>query len=328
MHKKNPSAESKDDSNEGMGRWLYFTGVATFLKCPLDPDPSKADISLVGVPYVGGNPLEKKQIFAPRAIRHASTRYHKTNRTGIDPYRIAKIHDIGDVPFNEYLDPKKAIKEIEHFFNKIFAADSVPIAIGGDHSITSGILRALKTSNKHKEPVALIHFDAHTDVADPCWGIAEHCGAPFKIAVDEKIIDPKKTFQIGIRGPLGASNQDEFSLSHGMTIVSPKDLDNIGIEQLVKKIRSTVKNTPIYISLDIDALDPVYAPETGTPELCGLSPAQIIGIIQGLRGLEVVGADLVCVAPNDFAGITLINAAGLLFELACLTAESVHIRRK
>jgi guanidinopropionase len=328
VNKNEQPAKVETNANQGLNRWIYYLDVATFLKCPLDRDPKNADISLVGVPYVGGNPLEKRQILAPRAIRHASTRYNKMNRTGIDPYAIAAIHDIGDVPFNELLDPNKAIKEIEAFFSEIFAADSTPIAIGGDHSITAGILRAFKKHAPEK-PIALIHFDAHSDAMDPCWGIAEHCGAPFKIAFDENIVDPQKTFQIGIRGPIGSVNHDDAVLSRGVKIISPKDLDKMGVEALIKEIRKQVGDTPIYISLDIDALDPVYAPDTGTPELCGLTPSQVIDIIQGLRGLEIVGADLVCVAPSgDMSNITLITASGLFFELACLTAESITIHKK
>lgn len=308
--------------------YMYYQNISTFLNCPWDANPENADIALIGIPYSGGNAVERGQYLAPRALRNTSMGYRRISRgTRINPFELCKIHDLGDVPLPNILHPEKSAADIQNFYKKVYGAKCIPISIGGDHSITLPILRAFKSINPH-EQIAMIHFDSHTDSYLDMGGTFEHAGACFRLAVDESIINPKHSLQLGIRGPVASLSQDDFSYQAGYRVISTEEFFSLGVEATIKEIRKIVGNLRAYISVDLDVLDPAYAPGVADPEIGGWSPIQLIKVIQGCRGLNIMGSDIVCFCPRrDPAEITALAASEVFLELAGITAESLHSRR-
>lgn len=296
-----------------------YMNIATFMRAPMIDDPSDFDIALVGVPYDGAVTNRPGARHGPREVRNASSMMraiHPTTR--VNPYELRRVGDGGDVPFTRVYEVEAAHKDIEAFFAGFKAAGVITLAVGGDHSVTLPILRGLTTGS----PVGLIHVDAHTDTWDEFMGSRYNHGAPFRRAVEEGLIDPSRTVQIGIRGAQNSMDGWEFSEAAGMRVIFMDEVTRIGVEAVAEEARRVVGDGPTYLSFDIDSLDPAFAPGTGTPEVGGLTTIESLTLLRALRGVPLMGADVVEVAPPfDPTGGTSLIAATLLYELLCLVAE-------
>ena len=298
---------------------LRHTEIPTFLRAPLARSLEDVDIALVGVPYDGGVTHRPGARHGPREIRNMSTlmrSFHHVTR--FNPFEACRIADVGDVHFGNIFNLDEAVKDIENFFRRLNDAGVTPLAAGGDHSITYPILKALG----EKEPLGLIHIDAHTDTWDSFMGSKFHHGAPFRMAADGGYIDPKRTVQIGIRGAQNTLEGWDYSLEGGMRVVFIEEFEEIGVEGVIEETRRVVGDGPTYLSFDVDALDPAFTPGTGTPEVGGITTREALSLLRGLSGTKLIGGDVVEVAPPfDPSGNTALVGATLLYEIVCLLAE-------
>ena len=298
-----------------------FTGIPTFLRCPTAQNPAELDIALIGVPFDGGVTNRPGARHGPREIRNASTlirTIHHVSR--LEPFEICRVGDLGDVPLNSMYDIEVVMREIETFYQAVSDAGALPLTAGGDHSISYPILRALGRG----KPVGMIHIDAHTDTWGPYQGCKFHHGAPFRLAVEDGVLDPQRTVQIGIRGAQPFPDGWDFSEQSGMRVIFMEEFTSIGVDAVIAEARRVVGDGPTYISFDVDGLDPVYAPGTGTPEIGGITTIEAQALLRGLSGLNLVGGDVVEVSPPfDQTGNTALVGATLMFEILCLLAESV-----
>jgi guanidinopropionase len=316
------------ERSKGASNYMYYSGIPTFLRCEYD-DPENADVGIVGVPYSGGNWIERTQYLAPRAIRDFSMGLHRSHRGfKISPFELCKIRDLGDVDIPNVLDPTKAVIDIQKFYQVIDASGTIPVSIGGDHSVTLPILHALAgvKSRRHKAPIGLIHLDAHVDAYGPVAGIKEHAGSMFKIALEEGLIDPHRTIQIGIRGAMGDLRQDDWAHDAGYRIIEIDEFNDIGVDSVIAEARRIIgdDDKPTYISWDLDVLDPAYAPAVADPETDGISINEAIKLIRGFRGINIIGADIVCFTPHlDTTRITALNASSILHELVTIIADRI-----
>ncbi len=306
-----------------------FSGVASFMRLPLiDPAsaPGAIDIALLGIPFDGATTNRPGARLGPRGVREASTGTRLFNPvTGIAPYDIAACADLGDVPVNP-IDSGETCRRIEAFVAPLRAAGIVPLSVGGDHLVTYPILRALG----RERPLGLIHIDAHSDTDDSQYdGTRLTHGTPFRRAVEDGVLDPRRSVQIGIRGSLDSADERDWALAQGMRVIPMEEVLVRGLPEVVAEARTIVGEAPTYLSFDIDALDPAYAPGTGTPEWGGFSSREALFLVRALRGLDLVGADIVEVAPPlDVTGVTALAGATLAFEILCLLTEAVARRRE
>ena len=304
-----------------------FAGVATFLSAPmLDFDLTAGaaksafgdiDVALVGVPMDLGVTNRAGARLGPRAVRAVERIGPYDHALKIAPMAVLKVADIGDVPMASRFSLDQCIADIESFFDRIRGANVVPLAVGGDHSITYPILKALGRDGA----VGMVHIDAHCDSAGEYEGSKFHHGGPFRQAVLAGVLDPERSIQIGIRG--GAEYLWECSYESGMTVLHAEDVVAMGIEAVVAKARAVVGDGPTYVSFDVDGIDPAFAPGTGTPEVGGLTPREALAILRGLAGIDVIGADVVEVAPQyDATTNTAHVGAQMLFTELCLVAAN------
>ncbi len=297
-----------------------FAGIATFMRLALVSDLSKLDIALAGVPCDGGATNRAGARHGPREIRHMTSLIRRINpASGIAPFDLCRVGDVGDAPVNP-IDLADALARIQAFFEALAAAGVVPLSAGGDHLVTLPILRAIAT----ERPLGLVQFDAHSDTVDSYFGGQRYThGTPFRRAVEEGLIDPARTVQIGIRGSLFSCDEMAFALESGMRLISIEEFYELGIDAVIAEARRVISDGPAYVSFDVDGLDPVYAPGTGTPEVGGFSTHEAQRMIRGLQGLNLVGADIVEVAPPfDLGGATALAAANIMFELLCVLADA------
>ncbi len=299
---------------------LRHTEIATFLRAPLARSLDEVDIALVGIPYDGGVTHRPGARHGPREIRNMSTMmrsYHHVTR--FNPFDACRIADVGDVRFENIYNLDEAIGDIERFYRHLAEAGVTPLAAGGDHSVTYPILKVLG----EKEPLGLVHIDAHTDTWGPFMGSKFHHGAPFRLAADGGFIDPKRTIQIGIRGAQNTKDGWDYSLDSGMRVVFIEEFEELGVSGVIEEARKIVGDGATYVSFDVDGLDPVYAPGTGTPEVGGITTREAQRLLGGLRGLNLIGGDVVEVSPPfDPSGNTALVGATLMYEILCLLAES------
>ena len=302
-----------------------FTGVPTFMRTPYAEDWSEADIGLIGIPFDGGVTNRPGARHGPREIRNQSSFMRKTNQASkIAPFDICRVRDLGDAWVERPFALTEALDEIAEFYNRIHKAGIVPVSAGGDHSVSLPILRGIAGS----EAVGLVHIDAHCDTGDDYMGSRFHHGAPFRRAAEEGLLDPKRTIQIGIRGSLNDPDLWKFSYDSGMRVVSMEEFYDLGVKAVIAEARRVVGEGPTYISFDVDGLDPAYAPGTGTPEVGGLTSLEGQMLVRGLRGLNLVGGDVVEVSPPfDQTGNTALLGATMMFEILCVVAESVTKRK-
>ena len=301
-----------------------YTEIPTFMRTPLISDPAAFDIAMIGVPYDGAVTNRPGARHGPREIRNSSSMMRSIHHaTRINPYELCRIGDAGDVPFTRVYEVEAAHHDIIRFFAKFHQAGVVPLAAGGDHSVTLPIFRAIAADG----PIGMIHVDAHTDTWDEFMGCKFMHGTPFRRAVEENLLDPRRTVQIGIRGAQNTSEGWDYSHDSGMRVIFMEEFTKLGVDAVIAKARRIVGNGPTYISFDIDGLDPVYAPGTGTPEVGGLTTIEAQALLRGLRGLNLIGADVVEVAPPyDPSGNTALVGATIMYEILCLLAEAVAKR--
>ncbi len=302
-----------------------YTGIPTFMRAPQSDTWDDVDVGLVGVPFDGGVTNRTGARHGPREIRNQSSLMRRMNQSsGISPHECCRIADLGDAWIQKPFHLEESLDEIENFFGRIHQKNIVPVSAGGDHSVTLPIYRAIAKDR----PVAMVHFDAHCDTGDDYLGSKFHHGAPFRRAVEEGLLDPKKTIQIGIRGSLNEMDIWRFSHDTGMRVVYMEEYAERGWKSIIEEARTIVGDAPTYISFDVDGLDPVYAPGTGTPEVGGFTTMEAQFMIRALRGLNLVGGDVVEVAPPfDPSGNTALVGATMMFEILCVVADSVASRR-
>jgi guanidinopropionase len=295
-----------------------YSGIPTFFGTPHHPEIKDMDIALVGVPFDLGVTNRSGARLGPREIRNQSRLVGVYNHySRMTPFAAHRVADVGDVPFHTTYNLDEALKDIESFYRKMSSSGVLAITAGGDHSITFPILKGLSS----KEKVGLIHFDSHCDTSAPFHGSGLQHGCPMRNAVEAGLVDPKRTVQLGIRG--AAELLWQFSYDSGMRVIHIEEFYELGCKNVVSEIKSRVGDGPVYISFDIDCLDPAFAPGTGTPVVGGMSSFEALQILRGLSGLNVIGGDLVEVAPPyDPSGITALAGATLMFEILCLAASS------
>jgi len=298
-----------------------FSGIKTFMRLPYSNELSNVDFAIIGIPFDTGSSFATGSRFGPQSIREASSilkPYHPVLQVNI--FETCNGIDYGDISIVPgYI--QETYEAIEESLIPIINADIVPICLGGDHSITLPELRAI--AQKYG-PVSLIHFDSHSDTTDLFFGQIYNHGTTFRRAIEEGLIIPENTLQIGLRGPLYSADQFDFAMSHGIEILTNWDIREMGFDKVIEKIKAKTINHPVFVTFDIDFLDAAYAPGTGTPEICGFNTfeAQKL-ILKGLQESRIIGVDLVEVLPAaDSPGmITSYAASGILFDFIALIAK-------
>lgn len=293
-----------------------FGGISTMMRLPYQNTAQGLDVCFVGVPLDTGTSNRSGTRFGPRQIRAESCLLRPYNMaTRAAPFDSLQVADIGDVAINTF-NLQKTIGIIEKAYDEIVQADCKPLTLGGDHTIPLPILRAL--TKKHG-PVGVVHIDAHADVNDHMFGEPIAHGTPFRRSIEEGLIDPKRMVQIGLRATGYAADDFDWPRSQGVRVVQAEDCWYKSLAPLMAEVRDQLGDGPVYITFDIDGLDPAYAPGTGTPEIGGLSVSQGLEIIRGCRGLDVIGGELVEVSPPyDTSGNTALIGANLLYEMLCI----------
>jgi guanidinopropionase len=307
-------------------RYAPYAGMPTFLDAPHravdaeNPDFGDLQVAMVGMPMDLGVTNRPGSRFGPRALRLIERIGPYNHVLKCAPTYDLRVADIGDVLFRSRFNLEMSHADIEKRIAQIVGAGVVPLSVGGDHSISHPILKAVGA----KAPVGMIHIDAHCDTSGGFDHSKFHHGGPFRNAVLDGVLDPTRTIQIGIRG--SAEYLWEFSYESGMSVIHAEEIDRLGLAAVIEKARSVVGDGPVYLSFDIDSLDPAFAPGTGTPEAGGLTTREALGILHGLKGLDIVGGDVVEVAPQYDATTNTAQAGGqMLFEILSLMVYSPSV---
>ena len=298
-----------------------FADVATFFRLPIVKDIKSLDYCICGVPWDGGTTNRPGARHGPREVRNSSSMirlYHPVSlKSPYDKYNIA---DIGDCPVNP-IDLKDSLNRITKFYKNIKECKTIPLSIGGDHLISLPILRALAKD----KPVGLFQFDSHSDTWDSYFGGFKYThGTPFRRAIEENLVNPKKYVMLGIRGSLYDPADMDWAKEQGVTIITIDDFHKMGIEKVMKIINDVLFDTPTYLTFDIDGIDPTFAPGTGTPEVGGFSVRESQLIIRELNKINFIVADVVEVSPPfDLNNMTSLVGATMAFEILCLMTKAV-----
>jgi guanidinopropionase len=304
-----------------------FGGIATFFRLPhvALAEATNIDIGIVGIPWDGGTTNRPGPRHAPRQMRDQSSMVRRMHQTShVVPYDLANVADLGDCSVNP-ASVDDSLKRVEAHFRSLVAKGIRPLSAGGDHLCSLPVLRALGA----KKPVGMIHFDAHTDLYDGYFGGFKYThGTPFKRAIEEGVLDPKRTIQIGLRGSMYDLDDFEYGEKMGVRLVRIEEAMEKGPKAIMAEARHIVGDGETYVSFDIDMLDPVYAPGTGTPEIGGFTTFQAQQMLRELRGLNIIGADVVEVSPPfDPSGLTAYAGCVMMFEILCSMAERVAAQR-
>jgi agmatinase len=302
-----------------------YAGPSTFARLPELRDVPRCDVAILGVPFDAGTSYRPGARFGPQAIRQASrhlrTQFHPAY--GTEPFVEQQVADAGDVACNPF-NIAEAIEQIQTAATDLLNEVGAVVSIGGDHTIALPLLRAV---NHHVGPVALVHFDAHLDTWDTYFGAPNTHGTVFRRAGEEGLFLDEASMHVGIRGPLYSRDDLERDQDLGFKIVHCDEFESDGIDAVVARIRERVGDHPLYLSIDIDVLDPAHAPGTGTPEIAGMTTRELVNVLRGLAGLTVVSADVVEVAPAyDHAELTSLAAATVVYELVNLFSRSPAAR--
>ena len=309
------SAQWSDD-----GRRLFpYSGLPTFLDLPVRDNFDDLDVAMIGVPMDLGVTNRSGARFGPRAIRMMERIGPYNHALDVVPQSVLRCADVGDVPLRSRFDLNTSIADIEHYLRQVRAAGVRPIAIGGDHSVSYPILKALGDEG----PVGMIHIDAHCDTSGEVEDIKFHHGGPFRHAVLDGVLDPERTVQIGIRG--SAEYLWEFSYDSGMTVIHAEEFAAQGVAKVIETARQVIAGGRYYISIDVDGIDPAFTPGTGTPEVGGLSPREVQALLRGMVGAgTIVGGDVVEVAPKYDANTNTAQVgAQMAFEILSLMAADL-----
>ena len=297
-----------------------FAGPATFARLPRREDVDVCDVAVLGIPFDSGVTYRPGARFGPQGVRAGSRLlrgYHPA--LDVSPFQVQQVVDAGDVACNPF-DIAEAISQIEAGADEVLGSASKLLSIGGDHTIALPLLRAM---HRRHGPIALLHFDAHLDTWDTYFGAAYTHGTPFRRAWEEGLLLEDKATHVGIRGPLFSPQDLVDDARFGFEIVTAMDVLDEGRKAVADRVRSRLGDAPVYVSIDIDVLDPAFAPGTGTPEAGGLTSRELLGTLRGLAGIRLVGADIVEVAPPfDHAEVTAVAAAHVAYELLALFAKT------
>lgn len=306
----------KNNQPLGGNEMPRFGGIATMMRLPQQANTDGLDACFVGVPLDTGTSNRSGARYGPREMRAESCLLRPYNMaTRAAPFDSLQVADIGDVAINTF-NLQKTIPIIEQAYDDIIKNGCAPLTMGGDHTIVLPILRALK---RKYGKIGVVHIDAHADINDHMFGEAIAHGTPFRRAIEEELVDPKRMVQIGLRGTGYAADDFDWPRSQGVRVVQAEECWYKSLAPLMTEVRETFGAGPVYISFDIDGLDPAFAPGTGTPEVGGLSIHQGLEIVRGCRGLDVIGGDLVEVSPPyDTSGNTALTGATLLYEILCV----------
>jgi guanidinopropionase len=296
-----------------------FAGVSTFMRTQRHEIGPGIDIALAGVPFDLGVNYRSGARQGPAAVREASRLIRRVHQTsGIAPYDICNVADVGDAPVNP-IDLERSIQLIEGFFWKVHSVGAVPITIGGDHTVPLPILRAIAKN----EPVGIVQIDSHADILDTLAETKINHATTFRRGVEEGLIDPKRTIQIGLRGSRFSPDDIKWGEDQGFTCITIDRYEEMGRAAVLKEIDRVTGKGPTYVTIDIDGIDPAWAPGTGVPEIGGLSPRDCQMMLRSLQGKHLVGGDICEVAPQfDPTGITCVVAANLMWEMLCVIADS------
>ena len=312
-----------------MAKMPRFADLATFMRLRHVSDPKALDIALIGVPFDGGTTNRPGARHGPRQIRDMSTMIRQVNPVSkVAPFSLCRCADLGDAEINP-IDLNVSLASIQTLFARVKGAGTIPLTAGGDHLITLPILRAIAADG----PVGMIHVDAHSDTDDAHFGGSKLThGTPFRRAIEEGLLDPHRVVQIGIRGSMHDAGDLDWVLGQGVRVITMVEAEAMlaagGTAALIAETRRVAGSGATYMSFDVDGLDPVYAPGTGTPEIGGLTTREALALLRGLGGIDFIGGDVVEVAPPyDPSGNTALVAATMMFEIACLLAEAVDKRR-
>lgn len=306
---------------------IYWHGIPTLFRCDYDPDPTNADIGLVGVPHSTGNgTTQRDQHLGPRAVRNISAigrRVH--NEFGIDPWESARINDLGDVPLSEGNNNERSIEMITDFYRELDGAGCRPVSIGGDHSITGGILQAIGGADSKLtggEKACLLHFDAHTDAfhnVDHFMGAIKSAAHWASYLVRDGHVDAEHSVQVGIRGNVRSLDWLDPSYDLGYTVIKKTEYDAMGPDRVMEIIDETVGDRPVYVTFDLDCLDPMVAPGVANIEagIEGFGIDQAVELIRSIKGKNVIGGDVVCLMPTVDSPnqITSYRAMAVMFEI-------------
>ena len=298
-----------------------YAGPSTFARIPELRDVEECDVAIVGVPFDAGTSYRPGARFGPQAVRQASrqlrTNYHPNY--DVEPFNVQQVADAGDIACNPF-NIDEAIKQIEDGATELLNKVGSILTIGGDHTIALPLLRAI--NKKCGQPVALVHFDAHLDTWDTYFGAPYTHGTPFRRAREEGLFLDDASMHVGIRGPLYSRDDLKDDEDLGFKVIHCDDFQTQSIEQIVQRIKDRVGDNPLYLSIDIDVLDPAHAPGTGTPEIAGMSSREMLNVLRGLSGMNLVSADVVEVAPAyDHAELTSTAAATIVYELINIIAN-------
>jgi guanidinopropionase len=301
-----------------------FAGVSSFMRAALAPLADDLDIALVGVPLDLGATYRSGARHGPEGVRSASRLIRQINpTTGVAPYKLCTIADIGDAPVDP-LSVERSVDLIQAYYAKIHACGAVPITIGGDHTVPLPVLRAIARNG----PVGLIQIDSHSDTFDDFMGTKYNHATFVRRAVEENLLDPSRVIQVGLRGTRYGDDDIAYGDATGIRMMTMDEYEDLGRAAVIAEIRRVVGEGPVYITIDIDGLDPKDAPGTGVPEPGGIIMRDMQMILRSLTGIEIIGGDICEVVPGlDPTGITCINAANLMFELTCLAAVSIDAKR-
>jgi guanidinopropionase len=303
-----------------------FAGHATFMRLPVATTAEGLDIALVGIPWDGGTTNRAGARHGPREVRSQSSLMRRVHHvSGTEPFSVANVADLGDLSVNP-INLMDGLNRIEAGMAKIVANGAIPLSVGGDHLTTLPVLRAIA----RERPVGLIHFDAHSDTNDRYFGHNPYThGTPFRRAIEESLLDPKRIVQIGIRGSIYEPGEHDWARQQGVRIIYMEEFVDRGVKAVMQEAREIAGDQPTYVTFDIDSIDPSMAPGTGTPEAGGFSTREAQQMIRLLEGVNIVGADVVEVSPPfDLAGMTALAGATMMFELLCVIARQVDNRRR
>lgn len=302
-----------------------FAGHSTFMRLPAVASAEGLDIALVGIPWDGGTTNRAGARHGPREVRNLSSLMRRAHHvSGIAPFSVANVADVGDLAVNP-INLMDGLALIEQGMKAIVATGALPLSVGGDHLTTLPVLRAVA----HKGPIGMIHFDAHTDTNDTYFGNNPYThGTPFRRAIEEGLLDPKRIVQIGIRGSIYDPGEHDWAKAQGIRIIYMEEFVKRGATSVMEEARSIVGKADTYITFDIDSIDPSMAPGTGTPEIGGFTTREAQEMVRLLKGVNIVGADVVEVAPPfDVEGMTALVGATMMFELLCVMAGMIHQAR-